>query len=147
MHSLSIGKKDYAQILVTHLSNWRPTANATVFLDLLLYRMIDDPLNPLILNKSAVRPNTHCLKVLSGFHYGVLGEQSTRAIFGNQNGAVGMLSSFKTASDFLGPAEAFLHQLISSVVGDSVASDPVQVVELLSHFIIQLELVGSARLE
>jgi hypothetical protein len=71
------GKKDYPQIPVAHLSDWRPTANAAVLLDLLLYRMIDDALNPLILNNSAVGPNTHCLKVLSGFHCGVLVESSS----------------------------------------------------------------------
>jgi hypothetical protein len=82
-------------------------------------------LNPLILNNSAVGPNMHCLKVLSGFHCSVLDEPLTRAIFGNQNGAVGMLSSFKTTSDFLSPAEAFLHQFVSSVVRNRVATDPV----------------------
>jgi hypothetical protein len=53
-----------------HLFDWRPTSNATVLLDLLLCRMIDDALNPLNSNHSAIGPNTHCLKVLSGFHCG-----------------------------------------------------------------------------
>lgn len=80
MNSLSVGEKDYAQIPAAHLSDWPPTANATVLLDFLLYRMIDDALNPLILNNSAVSPNTHRLKVLSGFHCGILREASV-AIF------------------------------------------------------------------
>jgi hypothetical protein len=70
VNSLSIRKKDYAQIPVAHLCDWRPTANATVLLDFLLCRMIDDALNPLNSNHSVVGPNTHCLKVLSGFHCG-----------------------------------------------------------------------------
>lgn len=125
MNSLSVGKKNYAQIPAAHLSDWRPTANASVLLDHLLYRVIDDALNPLILNNSAVGPNTHCLKVMSGFHCGVLGEPSMRAIFGDQNGAVGMLSPFETTSDFLSRAEAFLHQFVSRVVCNCVASDSV----------------------
>src|SRR6266404_6644953 len=56
--------------------DWRPTANETVLLDPLLCRMIDDALNPLNSNHSAVGPNTHCLKVLRGFHCGVPGEPS-----------------------------------------------------------------------
>jgi hypothetical protein len=70
LNSLSVGMKDYAQIPAAHLGDWSP-ANATVLLDQLLYRVIDDALNPLDLNDSAVGPNTHCLKVVSGFHCGV----------------------------------------------------------------------------
>jgi hypothetical protein len=121
VNSLSVGEKDYAQILAAHLGDWRPTANATVLLDLLLYRVIDDALNPLDLNDSAVGPNTHCLKVMSGFHCGVLGELSTRAIFGDQNCAVGMLTPFKTPPDFFGFEQAFLHPFSSSVVGYGVS--------------------------
>jgi hypothetical protein len=133
VNSLSVGKKDYPQVPAAHLSDWRPTANATVLLDRLLYRMIDDALNPLILNNSAVGPNSHCFKVLSGFHCAVLGEPSTRAIFGDQNGAVAVLSSLKAAPDFFSPAQGLLHQLISSVVGDCVSRHSVFVVYLLSH--------------
>jgi len=121
VNSLSVGKKDYAQILAAHLGDWRPTANATVLLNLLLYRVIDDALNPFDLNDSAVGPNTHCLKVMSGFHCGVLGEPLTRAIFGDQNRAVGMVSPFKTSPDVFSFEQAFLHQFISSVVGYDVS--------------------------
>src|SRR5438046_950378 len=79
-----------------------PNANATVLLDLLLYRVIDDALNPLILNNSAVGPKTHCLKVLSRFHCGVLAEPSTSAILGDQDRAIGMLSPVQTPADFFG---------------------------------------------
>jgi hypothetical protein len=104
VNSLSVGKKDNAQIPAAHLSDRRPTANATVFLDHLLYRVIDDALNPLVLNNSAVGPNAHCLKVVSGFHCGLLGEPSMRAIFGDQNRAIGILLSLQTATDLLGLA-------------------------------------------
>lgn len=144
MNSLSVGKKDYAQIPAAHFSDWRPTANAAVLLDRLLYRMIDDALNPLILNNSAVGPNTHCLKVLSGFHCSFLCEPSTRAIFGNQNGAVAMLSSFKPASDFFRPAQTLLHQFVSRMVSDCVSRRSVRVVEFLNHFTFQLARIRSA---
>lgn len=36
--------------------------------------MVDDALNPLILNNCAVWPSTHCLKILSGFHQDIPGE-------------------------------------------------------------------------
>ncbi len=58
---------------------------------------------------------------MSGFHCGVLGEPSTHAIFGDQNRAVGMFSPFKTPPDLFGFEQAFLHQFVSSVVGDSVS--------------------------
>lgn len=53
MNSLSVGKKDYAQIPVTHFGDWSPAANAAVLLDLLLGRMLDDSLNPVDSNNSA----------------------------------------------------------------------------------------------
>ena len=95
--------------------------------------MIDDALNPLDLNNSAVGPSTHCLKVLSGFHSGILVETPTLAIFDDQFGAVAMLSTFETAPDFFGLAQAFLHQFIASVVGNCVARHSVRVAELLGH--------------
>ena len=55
-----------------------PNDESAVLLNLFLYRVIDDALNPLDLNDSAVGPNTHCFKVMSGFHYGFLCVPSTR---------------------------------------------------------------------
>jgi hypothetical protein len=87
--------------------------------------VIDDALNPLNLNNSAVGPKTHCLKVLSGFHWCVLGKLSTLAIFGDQNRAIGMLSPFQAPADLFGFEQVFPHQFIASVVCDRVSRHPV----------------------
>jgi len=54
MNSLPVVKKYYAQIPAALFIDWRPTADATIRLDLLLYRVIDNALNPLEFNDSAV---------------------------------------------------------------------------------------------
>jgi hypothetical protein len=63
--------------------------------------MIDDALNPLNSNHSAIGPNTHCLKVLSGFHCGAqkgIDERQRRAAHSGRTKSAGALIGFDVNS-------------------------------------------------
>src|SRR5436309_14702242 len=63
MHSLAVSQQHDAEVTTPHLRDCRPATDATVGLDLLSHRMLDDMLDPLQPNDRTVRAQPHRFEV------------------------------------------------------------------------------------
>ncbi len=69
MNRLSIFEQDNAQSAISHFSNPRPFSNSPIALSFFFYRMLDDELDPFILDFRPVWAQTGILKILRCFHF------------------------------------------------------------------------------
>ncbi len=74
MDGLPVRQQNAPQIPPVHLRNGRPTANPAILLNDFFLRVVNDMLNPFLLDDGAIWALTRGMKVLGEFHR----QQSTR---------------------------------------------------------------------
>ena len=74
MDGFPVRKQNDPQIPPAHFRNGCPAANPAILLNNFILRVVDDMLNPFLLDDGTIRTLTHGMKVLGEFHR----QQSTR---------------------------------------------------------------------
>jgi len=68
VHSFAVWQQDNAQVPTVHLLDWRPTPDATVFLNGFFHGIVYDLLNPFQLDSCPIRPLAHRFKIARELH-------------------------------------------------------------------------------